>query len=136
MEINKVYKVAILLNGREIVFEEGIEPSTNSIGKSVEISVWKNPMNINVIPNQNGQGQISMHPTCTFGDNNFIEPVSSEKIVTIYKLDSKLNSAYEKVVQQLSAQKSGIQIVPAGSGPPKTRNVSQHPYVKNMKRKR
>lgn len=128
MEINKVYKVAILLNGREIAFEGGFENEEYKQGH-----IWKNPMNISIIPTQGGKGQIALNPTCTFGNNESIKPANENTIVAIYDLDTRLNPAYEEVVQQLSAKKSGIEIIPAGTVP-NVKDVSKHPAVRNMKR--
>jgi hypothetical protein len=141
MVIDKVYKVAILLNGREIVYEEGYNVKKIGLGNEIgadkeeKTPIWKNPMNITIVPTKDGRGQIALNPTCTFGSNGFIKPVDEEKIVTIYDLDAKLNTAYEKVVKQISAEKSGIEIVPANVLP-KMKDVSKHPALQGMKRRK
>jgi len=115
-------KVAVLITGLNVVFADKDE-------------CWKEPMIMNTAPTKDGAVNIMLSPLCSFGNNEEILPISDSMLITVYKIGDRLAEAYKKKVLEIKAQRSGIQVAPAGVIP-KVSDIRQHPVLRNINKRR
>lgn len=101
------FKSYLMFTGKIICFEE------EKVGHDV---FWKHPLILENVPDKHGQMQSFFRPLIPFGKGTKFKQMNPQQLICEV-VDSNIQDAYNKTMQSIRAQLSGIEVVSSDALP-------------------